>query len=92
MVCLVLLAEVNNNQQIRTHRMILDTKNLVKDFGGVSKLSRQLAEIGYPITADGIQKWRRRGTIAGKWLIALSTLARNRNQRFDLSEYIKEIA
>lgn len=87
-----MLAEVTNNQQNGICGMILDTKTLVRDFGGVSKLSRQLTEIGHPITADGIQKWRRRGTIAGKWLVALSTLARERNQRFDLSEYIKEVA
>jgi len=70
--------------------MILDINKMVRDFGGASRLSRQFSELGNPITSDGIQKWRRRGTIASKWLIALSTLARTRNQQFDVSEYLKD--
>ena len=66
----------------------LQVKKIVRDFGGMTACARLLTDHGCPITADGVDKWRRRGSIPTKSLIALTKIAHKRRQRFDLLDYI----
>ena len=61
---------------------------MVKDFGGVSATSRQLKDIGYVITPDGVDKWRRRNNVPFKAILHLAIMAKHENRRFDLLDYV----
>ena len=50
--------------------------------------ARLLTDHGYPMTADAVDKWRRRNSIPAKAIIALTKIAQARRQRFDLLDYI----
>ena len=66
----------------------INTRKLVKDFGGATAVSRGLTEAGLPITKSAVDKWYRRGRLPAEYLFAFAQIARERNQRFELLDYI----
>ena len=66
----------------------INTRKLVKDFGGAVAVSRGLTEVGLPITKDAIHKWYGRGKCPAEYLFAFAQIAKERNQRFELLDYI----
>jgi len=83
----VLASKINNKYQTEAD-VELHVKKIVRDFGGMTACARLLTDHGCPITADGVDKWRRRGSIPTRSLIALTKIAHKRRQRFDLLDYI----
>lgn len=70
----------------------LDATKVVRDFGGMTKTARLLTENGNPITRDAVDKWRRANRIPTPHLLHLAVIARERGQRFDIYDYIQEVA
>ena len=83
----MLASKINNKHQTEAD-VELHVKKIVRDFGGMTACARLLTDFGCPITADGVDKWRRRGSIPTRSLIALTKIAHKRRQRFDLLDYI----
>jgi len=54
---------------------MLDVGFMIEQLGGVAELKRKIESKGHEITYKGIEKWRERKSITGKWLITLQTLA-----------------
>ena len=65
-----------------------DSRKLVKDFGGITATARVLTADSYAISADGVDKWRRRNTVPFQAILHLIKIAKRNNQRFDLSDYL----
>lgn len=69
--------------------MKIDARKLVRDFGGHAELMRKLASAGQPVSTserygrDTIEKWCLRGSIPGKWLVAMNNL-----QKFNIANYV----
>jgi len=66
----------------------VNARKLVNDFGGLRQATRELNEIGHSITINAVDKWRRRKRLPTESLCAFALLARHKNQRFDLIDYI----
>ena len=73
---------------MQSNKWNLRVKKIVKDFGGMTATARLLTDHGYPMTADAVDKWRRRNSIPAKAIIALTEIAQARRQRFDVLDYI----
>lgn len=68
----------------------LNTKKIVKDFGGMTKCCRQLRDNGNNVTLGAVDKWRRRNAMNLQSLLHLVMIAKDTNKRFDLLDYIEE--
>jgi len=66
----------------------LNTKKIVKEFGGMTKCCKALTQNGNPITLGAVDKWRRRNAMNLKSLLILAIIAKETNKRFDLYDYI----
>ena len=66
----------------------LNTKKIVKEFGGMTKCCKALTQNGNPITLGAVDKWRRRNAMNLKSLLILAIIAKDNNKRFDLYDYI----
>ena len=66
----------------------LNTKKIVKEFGGMTKCCKALTQNGNPITLGAVDKWRRRNAMNLKSLLMLAVIAKETNKRFDLYDYI----
>jgi|TARA_R100001460_G_scaffold107556_1_gene156492 hypothetical protein len=66
----------------------LNTKKIVKEFGGMTKCCKALTQNGNPITLGAVDKWRRRNAMNLKSLLMLAVIAKESNKRFDLYDYI----
>jgi|5_EtaG_2_1085323.scaffolds.fasta_scaffold17978_1 hypothetical protein len=70
----------------------LNTKKIVRQFNGKTKTARALSEHSKdPITFDAVDKWSRSGRIPIFRFLELAMIAKERNQRFDLYDYIIKI-
>lgn len=65
-----------------------DSRQLVKDFGGLTATARQLTAHGHTISVDGVDKWRRRKTVPFTAIVHLCMIAKENNKRFDLLDYV----
>ena len=54
---------------------MLDVAFMIEQLGGVAELKRKIESKGHEITYKGIEKWRERKSITGKWLVLLQDLA-----------------
>jgi len=70
----------------------LNTRKMVKDFGGLTACYKLLNENGFDISRDAVDKWRRRKSLSTKNLMQLAVVARKTGKRFDLYDYIVEEA
>jgi hypothetical protein len=68
----------------------IDARLLVKDFGGLTAATRGLNDMGHTITKNAVDKWRRRDSLPTESILAFAVLAKQRNQRFDLLDYVVE--
>lgn len=69
----------------------LNTRKIVREFEGKTKTARALTEHSkHNITFDAIDKWSRSGRIPINRFLELAMIAKERNQRFDLYDYIIE--
>jgi hypothetical protein len=68
----------------------IDARLLVKDFGGLAAATRGLNDMGHTITKNAVDKWRRRDSLPTESILAFAVLAKQRNQRFDLLDYVVE--
>jgi len=69
----------------------LNTRKIVREFKGKTKTARALTEHSkHNITFDAIDKWSRSGRIPINRFLELAMIAKERNQRFDLYDYIIE--
>lgn len=67
----------------------MDSKRLVREFGGQTRLSRELREqVGVRITDNAISRWISRKRIPSNHLAAIALLAVKKKQRFNLEEYV----
>ena len=66
----------------------IDARLLVKDFGGLTAATRGLNEMGHTITKNAVDKWRRRDSLPTESILAFAVLAKHKNQRFDLLDYV----
>jgi len=71
-------------------RPALDCWRVVSHFGGLTSLVKMMREEGVDLSADAVDKWRRRGNIPTTQLIQLAAIARKRGMRFDIYDFIKE--
>jgi molybdopterin synthase catalytic subunit len=46
--------------------------------------------MGHTITKNAVDKWRRRDSLPTESILAFAVLAKQRNQRFDLLDYVVE--
>lgn len=69
--------------------LTINARKLVQDFGGLSETTRGLNDIGHTITKNAVDKWRRRDSLPTESILAFAVLARSKNQRFDLLDYVK---
>jgi hypothetical protein len=67
----------------------LNTRKMVKDFGGLTSCYRLLNDNGFPISRDAIDKWRRRKSLSSRNLIQMAVVAKETGKRFDLYDYIE---
>lgn len=66
---------------------------LIQHFGGAAELSRKLSERKLPpITEDGINKWRWRGSIPMDRLLDLQTLGRIERKPIKIATYLRQFA
>ena len=79
------------NKLSRKQPVRFDVDKLVDDFGGNTKISRMLREMGMPISPGADHKWKVRQRLPVHHLAALSVIARHVNQRFALEEYIVQV-
>lgn len=70
----------------------INARKLVADFGGLTETTRGLNEIGHTITKNAVDKWRRRDSLPTESILAFAVLARKKNQRFDLLDYVKGVS
>jgi|TARA_R100000084_G_C4597284_1_gene121419 hypothetical protein len=69
----------------------LNTRKIVREFEGKTKTARALTEHSkHNITFDAIDKWSRSGRIPINRFLELAMIAKEKNQRFDLYDYIIE--
>lgn len=68
--------------------LAINARLLVKDFGGLTAATRGLNEMGHNITKNAVDKWRRRDSLPTESIIAFAVLAKHKNQRFDLLDYV----
>ena len=66
----------------------VNAKKLVNDFGGLTATARGLVEVGLPTTKNAVDQWRRVKRVPTESLCGFALLARQKNQRFDLLDYI----
>jgi hypothetical protein len=63
---------------------------LVDYWGGVAQLQRQMERNGWPIKAKTIQKWRERGSVPQHWLVRMALVARKKQRRFNLADFVEK--
>jgi hypothetical protein len=68
--------------------LAINARLLVKDFGGLTAATRGLNEMGHTITKNAVDKWRRRDSLPTESILAFAVLAKHKNQRFDLLDYV----
>ena len=66
----------------------INARLLVRDFGGLTAATRGLNEVGHQITKNAVDKWRRRESLPSESMLAFAVLAKHKNQRFDLLDYV----
>jgi len=66
----------------------INARLLVKDFGGLTVATRGLNDMGHTITKNAVDKWRRRDSLPTESILAFAVLAKQKNQRFDLLDYV----
>jgi len=66
----------------------LNTKQIVKDFGGMTKCCKALTANGNHVTLGAVDKWRRRNAMNLQSLMHLAIIAKESNKRFDIYDYI----
>ena len=66
----------------------INTRLLVRDFGGLTAATRGLNEVGHQITKNAVDKWRRRESLPSESMLAFAVLAKQKNQRFELLDYV----
>jgi len=79
----------NSQQNPVSTRPALDCWRVVSHFGGLTSLVKMMREEGVDLSADAVDKWRRRGNIPTTQLIQLAAIARKRGMRFDIYDFIK---
>ena len=70
-------------------KLSLDTRKMVKDFGGLTACYRSLNNHGFEVSRDAVDKWRRRKSLSTKSLIQMAVIAKKTGKRFDLYDYIE---
>lgn len=66
----------------------IDTRKLVADLGGLTEVSRRLAEMGVPKTTKAVEKWRERERVDAAIVLNLFAHAYFKDGRtFDLLDY-----
>jgi|TARA_R110000822_G_scaffold53110_3_gene137028 hypothetical protein len=68
----------------------VNARRLVKDFGGLTAATHGLNDVGHIITKNAVDKWRRRNSLPAESILAFAVLAKQKNQRFDLLDYVVE--
>jgi hypothetical protein len=67
----------------------LDTKAIVRHFGGRIELFRKLNAHGHKISVKAIEKWTGRGNIPTPWMIKLIALSKAENNPITFENFIK---
>jgi len=78
---------IYNGEGMNTN-LAINARLLVKDFGGLTAVTRGLNEMGHIITKNAVDKWRRRDSLPTESILAFAVLAKHKNQRFDLLDYV----
>ena len=89
--CVLLIIENCNKVHIGDNmntNLAINARLLVSDFGGLTAATRGLNEMGHNITKNAVDKWRRRDSLPTESIIAFAVLAKHKNQRFDLLDYV----
>jgi len=67
----------------------VNVKSVISTFGGQKELSQKLSAQGTPISIGGIEKWRERGQIPGRFWVALADIADSENWDFVPRKFIR---
>lgn len=51
-----------------------DTERLIRQLGGIGRISRRLTDMGHAITPQGVSRWRRRGAISQEFHLPMIIL------------------
>lgn len=70
-------------------KLTLDTRKMVRDFGGLTACYRALNNHGFEVSRDAVDKWRRRRSLSTRSLIQMAVIAKKTGKRFDLYDYIE---
>ena len=70
--------------------LTINAEKIIMDFGGVKKVTRALKEVGHPRTQHAVRNWVRRNNLPIDGIVTLATIARRKNQRFDILDYVQE--
>ncbi len=65
-----------------------DVRGAIKFFGGPAKLSRSIRATGHTLAVKTIERWQKRGSIPGKWLVHLAHLAASEGRKFEITDFI----
>ncbi len=70
-------------------KLTLDVDTVVASFGGISQMARTCTEAGFPITKQGIARWRSAKTIPMQaWLNLCAMTAQDGKVKLDLRKYL----
>jgi hypothetical protein len=78
----------NYKWRVMKTNISINTRLLVRDFGGLTAATHGLNEVGHQITKNAVDKWRRRESLPSESMLAFAVLAKQKNQRFDLLDYL----
>ena len=67
----------------------LDTRRIVREFGGITQTARALKASGNDVSEGAVDVWRRRGAMNMTSLLHLLMIAHQTNMPFNLLEYVK---
>lgn len=66
----------------------VNVKAIISSFGGPKALAQKLSIQGTPISIGGIEKWRERGQIPGRFWIALADIADTEDWDFKPRDFL----
>ena len=67
----------------------LDTRRIVREFGGITQCARALKASGNDVSEGAVDVWRRRGSMNITSMLHLLMIAHQTGMKFNLLDYVK---
>ena len=68
--------------------LTLDVDAVISRFGGISEMARYCTANGYPVTKQGVCRWKAARTIPMRAWIALTEIVEKDGKKLDLRKYL----